>query len=173
MAMCAAYFGRLCSLPWTVLLCVLSSGAAYAEGGCPPGERPINTTPPEGSAASMASCMPYETETPAVRWANRWGAVADDGAGAFGASANESSKKKAQKAAIADCKKNGGAQCNVYMTYSNQCIAHATSDVSSNTARAPDEASARQDSLAGCAKSGNGRACRIHYTASSLAVRVR
>lgn len=169
----AAYLTHLCNLSMAVLLCLLSSGTAHAEGGCPPGERPINTAPPEGSAASMASCMPYEDSTPAPRWASRWGAVAGDSAGTFGISENEKTQKKAEKAALAQCKAQGGTDCIVAMHYVNQCLSIATSTVKSNVARAPDVQGARQDSLQGCSRGSNGQKCSVFYSGCSLPVRVR
>lgn len=155
------------------LACLLSSGFAHAEGGCPPGLRPVIANAPEGSAQSMASCAPIPTDTPRTKWNSRWGALADDGAGAFGASANETNKKKAEQAAVSECKARGGTRCNVYMTYSNQCIAAATSEVVSTQATAIDEEAARRDSLAKCSQGSSGKACRVHYSACSLPVRIR
>lgn len=155
------------------ILLVSLSASAHAEGGCPPGQMPYTGTPPEGSAASIASCGPIPNSAPTPVWANRWGAVADDGAGTFGMSDNERSKKKAERAAVTQCKDRNGGDCEVYMTYTNQCIAIAASEVKSNTARAPDEESAKQDSMAGCMKGNNGKGCRIYYSACSLPARIR
>lgn len=154
-------------------LILILATAVRAEGGCPPGEMPYNATAPMGSAQSMASCGPIPSNTPARQWSSRWGALADDGAGSFGSSANESSKKRAEKSAVADCKARGGTKCAVYMTYRDQCIALASSDVTSTTARAPDETSAQQDSLAGCKRGSNGAECRVHYSGCSLPARSR
>ena len=162
------------SIRLTLMMLLLSASAiARAEGGCPPGQMPYTSTPAEGTAASIASCGPIPTSTTPPAWASRWGAIADDGAGLFGMSANEVSKKNAEKAAVSQCKERGGSQCSVYMTYTNQCIAMAASEANSNTARAPDEESAKQNSVEGCIKGSNGKECRVYYSACSLPARVQ
>lgn len=147
-------------------------GPAYAEGGCPPGQMPYSATSAEGSAASIASCGPIPTRSrPMPVWENRWGAIADDSQGTFGVGENEKSEKKAEKAALADCKSRGGAQCSVTMRYMNQCAAIATSDVRTVSARAPDVEGAKKDSLDSCAKRSNGKECWVYYSGCSLPAR--
>lgn len=166
----AAY---LAYLSVAAMLWFLSNSEAHAEGGCPPGQFPINATAPEGSAASMASCVPYDTNAPRHRWASRWGAVASDSAGTFGISGNEKSQKQAEKAALAKCKAQGGTDCVVGMHYANQCLSIAASGVKSTAARGPDLEGAQQDSLEGCNKGSNGQKCTIFYSGCSLPVQVR
>lgn len=58
------------------------------------------------------------------QWETRWGAIAIDkgptNAG-LGAATGMASKRRAEKAAIADCKAKGGADCKVSLAYHNQC----------------------------------------------------
>ncbi|MGO1069628.1 DUF4189 domain-containing protein [Lysobacter sp. CA199] len=119
----------------------------------------------------MASCVPIPT-APEPRWANRWGAVANDKTGIFGVSVNEATEKRAAKSAIADCKKKGGADCASSFTYGNQCVSIATSDSDSTVARATDLRTAESDSLQGCQKASNGQLCAVYYSACSLPVKV-
>lgn len=157
-------------LPLTLLLC----GSVHAESGCPPGEMPNNVSAPLGSAESMNSCAPIPVDAPArPRWQSRWGAVADDSRGIYGLSANEKSERQARKSALVNCKERGGLGCAIAMTYMNQCLSIATSDIKSKAARAPDIGAAEQDSLAGCKESSGGKECSIYYSGCSLPVRVR
>ncbi|MEH6421274.1 DUF4189 domain-containing protein [Pseudomonas sp. CGJS7] len=156
----------------TLFSLTLTPMQSGAEGGCPAGQIPYSGTSAEGSAASMASCgpIPYRS-SPAPAWENRWGAVATDNQGTFGVSADKRSQKKAEKAAIAHCKERGGGQCDVTLSYKNQCMAIATSEVNSVSARAPDIEAAKQDSLEKCAERSNGNECWVYYYACSLPVR--
>ncbi|MGO1003874.1 DUF4189 domain-containing protein [Lysobacter sp. CA196] len=156
----------------SLTLTLFLSGPASAEGGCPAGETPNNVSAPIGSAESMNSCIPIPTVAPvSPRWKSRWGAVASDSAGIYGISENEANEKKARKSALAKCKQEGGESCSIAMTYVNQCLSIATSDVKSNVARAPDINAAEQDSLMGCNRRSSGKACAIFYSGCSLPVR--
>lgn len=155
-------------------LLALSSLSASAENGCPPGQSPSNLSAPLGSAESMNSCMPLPQDvTPRPTWQTRWGAIAADTQGTYGTSADQRTEKQARKAALTACGDRGGTDCNVSLTYANQCVSIAISDKKSSAARAPDLPTAERDSLARCRDGSGGAQCSIYYSACSLPARSR
>ena len=114
------------------LLGLLSvSNIAFAEGGCPPGTYPAN--PPATNI-----CNPFpgnenngQPQQPQGRWETRWGAIATDKVnGFFGAVTDYANKREARKAALAQCKANGGSACVFKLSYYNQCAVIAWGDSS-------------------------------------------
>lgn len=63
-------------------------------------------------------------------WATRWGAIATDNKlGHFGGIEHATSESHAKKLAIAECKKFGGKDCKIRITYFNQCGALAWGEI--------------------------------------------
>src|SRR3546814_9479812 len=60
---------------------------------------------------------------PQVKWADSWGAIADDGQSIAGIVTGFPSKRKAKRGAIDECQKRGGAKCKVLRAFVNQCAA--------------------------------------------------
>jgi hypothetical protein len=92
-----------------LLLGLLSvSNIAFAEGGCPLGTYPAN--PP---ATNVCNPLP-DSQAPAQpqgRWETRWGAIAigsTASGGGVGVVADMPTKRKAEKAAMSQCKTTGG-----------------------------------------------------------------
>lgn len=57
-------------------------------------------------------------------WYSRWGAVATDKEnGAFGASDSIADKRRAEKKALKQCRKNNGTSCEVRLLYADGCAA--------------------------------------------------
>lgn len=110
---------------------------------------------------------------PQMRWADRWGALAQDGEGVLGVAANASSKAEAAKIAVADCLVRGGGNCNISMTYYNQCAVVAAGEVGSYIARAATESEASGLALSGCKNMAGAGECRIYYSGCSLPVQVQ
>lgn len=155
------------------LFCV--SGVAIAEGGtCPPGYYPYNTPGVMGcapipgydnGAASTQLAMPEPV------WATRWGAIAMDFTnGKVGAVTEMHSKRKAEQAALAQCRSNGGSVCESALSYRNQCgvIAWGTSHVSTYSAETIEQASAL--ALQACRKHTTD--CQIYYADCSIPERI-
>ena len=137
---------------------------------CPYGAYPgrldepqICLPPPNEDAQSQASM---------VRWETRWGAIAtDDTKGIVGAVKNAKSKRTANKAAIQQCKSNGGGKnCEVTLSYYNQCSAIAWGDTSRGAAGRSGADSAIKAALEVCSKRTTN--CKIVYTGCSLPERV-
>lgn len=150
---------------------------AFAEGGCPDGLYPTG-----GGNGGWTSCAPipgYDSGSagqpnapPAEVWAEQWGAIAvDGGAGRFGGTDNNPSKRKAQKAAIKECQKNGGVKCKVMVSYRNQCGALAWGDNFFATYRGPNRDETIQDAVTACGKLTTQ--CQPYQAGCSYPVRTR
>ncbi|MET4727339.1 hypothetical protein ABIE09_001133 [Lysobacter enzymogenes] len=115
------------SLPFFALLFALFSGNVLADA-CPQG-MVIN---PIG-AGGQPQCVPGEnhqswggTGSSGPHYARRWGAFASDSiAGKLGVALGESSKRKAEKAALMHCESKGGVDCKAFFAFYDQCAAVA------------------------------------------------
>lgn len=157
----------------TVLLC--ATRTASAEGGCPEGLYPIG-----GGNGGWTSCAPIpgneSSPNAAVesgpQWATRWGAIAVDGnSGSFGGVDGLPSKRKAEKMAIRNCKKNGGQRCEVLGAYYDQCGAMAWGATKVTSYRSADLSEASSKALETCSQASNS--CKVYYSGCSYPVRVR
>lgn len=109
-----------------------------------------------------------------ARWATRWGAIALDGSkGILGAVTGAKSKKLANKAAIAQCRANGGGDnCKkAPLIYSNQCAAIAWGDTTYRGGGRPTLEEAKKDAMKSCSNATTS--CKIVYADCSLAERVQ
>ena len=160
---------------WFLFL-LLFSNLALAEGGCPDGYYPAN--PPATNV-----CYPFsddgnsQPQQPKVLWGNRWGAIAisskstSGGPSIVGASKNQTSKSKAQKTAIAECRTKGGAKCILKLAYFNQCAVIAWGDKGYNLVNAENLEKATQNAMQSCSAIDTN--CQVYYSACSVAVRVQ
>jgi Domain of unknown function (DUF4189) len=145
---------------------------ALAEGNCPDGYYPIG-----GGNAGWEGCAAYEyapgQQPPDTGplWVKRWGAIAvDDVLGKFGGVDGFSSKGKAERAAVRQCKKNGGKSCAAY-SYYNQCGALAWGDNFLVRSSGPLKDNTIAKAVEQCsAKSQN---CKPYYAGCSYPERVR
>lgn len=159
-----------CGLLMVVLLC---SGKAAAEGGCPAGYYPYNTSaaqqcvPIPGSGASGSQST--------VAYKDRWGAISIDSTvskGGIGTVTGLASKRKAEKAALSQCRSSGGGDgCQVLLTYYNQCGVIAWGDNYLKTMGAATVESASKLALEDCSKNTSG--CQIYYSGCSYPERVQ
>lgn len=157
-------------------LALLVAGSAWAEGNCPQGYYPIG-----GGNGGWAGCAPIPTSgggasspppPPGPAWETRWGAIAHDGKiGRFGGAEGLSSKRKAEKAAIAECKRNGGKSCKIKLSYYNQCGAMAWGNNWMVVSRGPERDSTIQDAVSSCNKDSSN--CQPYYAGCSYPERVR
>ena len=156
-----------------LMLALTWSGLAAAEGGCPPGQYPYETPQarqcvpiPGGSTSASQSSAVYE---------DRWGAIAVDGsvsAGGIGTSTNMPSKRKAEKAAIAQCRATGGGNgCEVDLSYYNQCAVIASGDRYMQSFSGAAIESTSQRALEACNRKTTN--CTIYYSGCSYPQRVQ
>ena len=163
-------------LPSTLLcLSLCLSGLVHAEGRCPEGYFPIG-----GGNAGWEGCAPMgpiseqgESAQPQEpQWATRWGAIAVGGGGGFGAAADMTSKRKAEKQAIAQCKATATdrrANCTV-LAYYNQCAVYAWGSAGGEIVSEVNVSKATSVALEKCSERAND--CKIYYSNCSYAQRV-
>ena len=154
-----------------VLVLVAISGAGMAQTACP-----------GGVAAGSAQCGPSSLVTPSsevpgpavpeIKWADSWGAIAiDDVRGEAGIVTDFPSKRKAKKAAIAECRRRGGEECSISRVYVNQCAAVVTNSAMSSSTNAPSVKEAIEIGMQRCEESGTS-GCRVYWSGCSHAWRV-
>lgn len=128
--------------------------------------------------AQAGPCQPEaddygDTSAPSpMRWADRWGAIAADKNAVYGIVVDMTSKGEARKAAIAECKRRGGDDCDVLLAYNNQCAAVAAGNSVSRIRSRAYEEEAIAAAISDCEAAGEG-ACRVYYSGCSLPVRVQ
>jgi hypothetical protein len=149
----------------------------YAEGGCPSGFYPM-------SGQGWQNCVPIPNYAeqprsgqnalpPPQRWEDRWGAVATDAAkGALGTASGVASEAIAEKVALKDCRSNGGAHCELQISYLNTCAAMVIGDrgYTVRTGRTLDLAIGYGEK-ASCSQ--KDQTCHVYYTDCSLPVRTQ
>jgi hypothetical protein len=158
-------------------LLLLATGFVHAEGVCPPGMFPTN--PP--GAQGPVGCAPipgYNNQQqsqfgpPPPQWESRWGAIATDFShSAAGASIDQPDGGAAEKAALAECKANGGSDCKIELQYGNGCAALAVGRAGHNAKAGLTIDLAKQAAMKVC--NAEDSHCFIYYTACSLPVRVQ
>lgn len=145
-----------------------------AEGNCPQGYYPIG-----GGNGGWAGCAPIPSnDAPSPntgpQWERRWGAIAVDATvSRFGGAEGYGSARRAEKAAVAACRKNGGThRCKAMGgAYYNQCGALAWGDQRFEIYSAGTADEANEYALRAC--SAQTTNCRIYYTGCSAPVRIR
>lgn len=146
-------------------LCSLS-GLALAEGRCPPGYYPVDS-PGVAGCAPMPIIPSRKPSEPRVMWVDRWGAIAADGKNAIlGTATGMASKRKAQKAALLQCRSKGGLACKVDMAYYNQCAVLVTGDKQFIVQVAATVNEATKLGMKACGMADTN--CRIYYADCSL-----
>ena len=104
-------------------------------------------------------------------WADRWGAIASDGNGTYGFVTDMRSKRRAEKAAIEDCKKDGGGACSLRLAFFNQCAVVMAGIKAAATASAATKEEAVELGKKTCRENGDN-ACSVYWSGCSTAVRV-
>lgn len=153
---------------------VLSS-TAYAQcaPGIPSAGNPGCIPPDQSNSPYSQSAAPAPVPTP--KWADRWGSIALDGkTGKLGTVSQSAAKEKAESQALDRCAANGGASCEIALTYTNQCVAVAQVLTGGpvhmlSGAYLPETERAV---LKKCERDGNGK-CQIAYSKCSYAERVQ
>jgi len=161
----------------TVALFASGSGVAAADA-CPEG----TITNPTG-AGGQPQCVPGVNHqnwggsgsSSEPHWARRWGAFATDAATSkVGVATGLSSKRKAEKEALAHCQSKGGAQCKPLIAYYDQCAALAWGPNSAGvgnmvSATAAHVEEAQTLALKECSK--DSQECKIYFAECSYAER--
>lgn len=155
------------------LTLLLSAANVGAEHNCPNGYYPIG-----GGNAGWQGCAPMQgggTGHPGPvgpSWADRYGAIAiDPTTGKFAGVDGMSSRRRAEKAALAGCKRDGGSKCKVLDRYSNQCGSLAWGDSAAHSFHAPTAQMADDGAVRLC--SARTTNCDIFFSGCSYPERVR
>jgi hypothetical protein len=152
-------------------LLLFFASPVLAEGGtCPPGYYPVNSPGVMGCAPMPGgSAEPVDT---GPSWMTTWGAIAADGDKQVVASSfNKGSKRKAESAAIKECRAKGGSKkCKTWVSFYNQCGALAAGDSQAVAFRAGTIEEASRGAVKDC--SALTPNCRIVQTVCSYPVRV-
>ncbi|OXI72953.1 DUF4189 domain-containing protein [Burkholderia cenocepacia] len=136
-----------------------------AQVACPPGWIPYSASscgPDTGGQEQEAS--PPQRQISRI---SRWGAISTDGkVGALGTSTDLDSQRQAERAALSQCKAQGGTQCEVDLSYANGCAVMSVGENThnSNYGASIDEATAKAMKVC----NANDRNCRVFYSGCSL-----
>lgn len=99
------------------------------------------------------------------------GAIAiDDTKGEAGIVTDRPSKRKAKKAAMAECGRRGGEDCSIARVYVNQCAAVVANDKMSSSVNAPSIDETIATGMRRCSEKGSG--CHVYWSGCSVAKRV-
>lgn len=149
---------------------LVMSGYVMAEGAhCPSGYYPVSSPgvmgcapiPGYGDSSQPSQSSPQKLQT-------RWGAIAVDGRkGSLGTSVGMQSKVEAESTAMMECRAKGGDNCEVDLTYYNQCAVMILGSSKLNTASAATIEEATQIGMKTCAASDTG--CHVYYSDCSYA----
>lgn len=153
-------------LMWTsTLWAQCATGVDTGGGGC---------IPP--NADGMPGYSPPNNQAPrppAPVWADQWGAiVVDRSTGEAGTAVNKDRKSDAINSAMHDCQSEGSPNCQVILTYYNQCAALAIgpgggSGLSNNATLD----GARSGAMRVCSEKSN--TCKVVYSECSMARRIK
>ena len=157
---------------WLSLMGMLVSFAAHAQ--CTPGTTMYYSPTSAYCGPDPNYRAPQQApQQPVAQWERRWGAVAIDSPKAvMGVAVGKRSKREASIAAVSDCERQGGANCEIEAAYDNQCVAVITSNDSHNTPIALTVDQAIATGMKTCRDAGRTN-CRVYYSACSLPVRIR
>lgn len=142
-----------------------STGVDTGGGGCVPPDAP-GMPGYQGNANQQ-----QQAPQPQAVWADRWGAIAvDNNTGQAGTIEGQESESKANQIALAYCRQNGSKNCQIILSFHNQCAAVALGGGGAGHAGSPTQQAAEQIAITEC---GHGDACKIVYSKCSYAERIR
>jgi hypothetical protein len=115
--------------------------------------------------------QPAQPQQPRAVWADRWGAiVVDYKTGQAGTTVGQKSKQEANQIAMNSCSRNGSANCELVLSFHNQCAAVSMGGGGFGYAGSPTKEKADALAINQC---GHGEACKIVYSDCSPPVQVR
>lgn len=153
--------------PMVILLGFLAGTPALAEGRCPPGSYPIGGQGVGGCAPIAAGGAGPDAGPKATgRWHKTWGGIAQArSTGDIGVALGQTSKSAAVSESLARCAEHGAKDCEVDLTFKNQCVAVAASSAPKLTVsgRAASTERAIIVAIDAC-ESKAGSKCRVAYS---------
>ena len=160
-------------LSW-LMACLLafatSNTPASAQMACPQG-----VTPGSSQCLPTGGAQQSQPPVPKPRWRLTWGAIAmSSRTGEVGTSVGRFSKREATREAMEKCQHLGGKECEIAITYRNQCAVVAwASEGGAPTGGAAfvqgaaTISEASELAISACSKSRGGGECSIVYSACS------
>lgn len=136
-----------------------------------------------GSGPDIGDGIPYcsqlPTPPPAMpsvpEWENRWGAIAvgsTASGGAVGVASDMKTRLSAEKAALKQCRDNGGGKtCHVELAYANQCGVIVWGESYFETASGETKSRAESEATELCSRQTAD--CRLYYANCSYPIRAR
>lgn len=172
----AAVESTICRYRWMAGVAIYGLLVPLAWSQCAPG---IPSAGNPGCIPPNQANSPYDQGADAPRqvpqsravWSDRWGAIAFGHTSILGTSASQRSQSAAEDAALNDCRKQGGQDCFISISYHNQCGAVAWGTSASTTARAPTPEDAASSAMESCKSKTSD--CQIYYQNCSFPVRVQ
>ncbi|ATS21688.1 DUF4189 domain-containing protein [Xanthomonas phaseoli pv. phaseoli] len=145
----------------TVLVVVAS-----AQTACPVGVSPGSPQcgPDSGTSRGDAAASPPR---PTGEWIKTWGAIArSNSTGEAGSAVGKFSEGEAEQAAIRQCALGGAGDCEVRLSYQNQCAALVSSQSRSFYQSSATEKNAIQLAVKACEATNSG-SCKVAYSECS------
>jgi Domain of unknown function (DUF4189) len=149
---------------------------SMAGNGCPDGMTPFqNGGDPTPKCYPIQDSQNITSVQPRGHWETRWGAVAigfSKADAGIGFSKDISSKRKAEKEAVTQCKAvSGSAKCKITLRYYNQCAVFAWGDTANVTESAGTIEIASQLAMQKCDRKTTS--CKIAYADCSPPVWIK
>jgi hypothetical protein len=136
--------------------------------GCIP---PNQSNSPYYQGGADQQQAPQQAPQPQAVWADRWGAIAmDRKTGQAGTVEGQASKSKAEETALSYCSRSGGQNCEVILSFHNQCAAVVLGGGGWGYSGGPTPEVAQEVAIGRC---GHGDACKVVYSKCSYAERIQ
>lgn len=164
------FFGLLCTGTAVSAQTACPTGVAAGSAQCGPSPSSHGVNPPPAE--------PLIRYVPTGRWDTTWGAIAfAKSTGDLGVSVGKISESEATREAIRSCADHGPDDCEVSLSYENQCAVIAWASEGGELVNGPSFVqsgpsveSAEQVALDACSKLRNGGGCKIIYSACTKPV---
>lgn len=155
-----------CSIWTSTLWAQCATGVNTGGGNCIPPDA-------DGMPGYNSSGQSSPAPRPVPVWADQWGAIVmDRDSGEAGTATNKDTKADAVKSAMHDCQMHGAPNCELILSYHNQCAALAIGDGDrSGLSNDPTLEGARDGAMRICSQ--NSSTCKVVYSECSMARRVR
>lgn len=153
-----------------LLIAMVASGVAFAEGGCPQGQTPrlygaVWGCAPGGTDAPAQAEQPAPPR-PTGEWKEAWGAfAADNVTGTLGTAVDRPNRAAAEQAAVNDCHAKGGKTCRIELWYANACAVMVLGAKKYYMRSAPSVEEGSRAGMAQCNASDSN--CRLYHSACS------
>ncbi|RFF51650.1 DUF4189 domain-containing protein [Xanthomonas campestris] len=149
-----------------IFLSFLFIDVSLAQTACPNGVAPGSPQCGPDSGTSRGS-IPTPPPRPTGEWIKTWGAIArSSSTGEAGSAVGKISEREAQQAAIRQCALGGAGDCEVRLSYQNQCAALVSSHSQSFYQSSSTEKIAIGLAVKSCEGSNSG-SCKVVYSECS------